>query len=79
MRYEITEWLKRLNTWAQLPNVTTDDVENVERVIERAELDWNAHNDNTPSVVQKFLTDADLRAQAVGDWGASVDAFLAAQ
>jgi hypothetical protein len=75
MTYEITEWLKRLAKWP------ADDTEkeNVRHVIARAEEAWNKANDNTPTAVEKHLSADDLKAHAVGNWAASVDAFLAAQ
>lgn len=72
---EITDWLRRLADWAG--DATAK--ENVRHVITRAETEWNRTHDNTETAVVKHLSADDLRAQAVGDWTASLDAFLTAQ
>ena len=58
-----------------------DDTEkgNGRQGIASAEEAWNKANDNTETAVQKHLSADELAAQAVGNWQASVDAFLATQ
>jgi hypothetical protein len=72
---EITEWLKRLDAWA----ADETDKENVRLVIARTEEAWNKVSDNTETAVKKYMSADHLKAYAVGNWQASLDAFLAAQ
>lgn len=74
MEYEITQWIKKANAWQS----GQAELDSVLLVIGRAEMAWNAKNDNSPTSVKKILTDADLKAQAVGDWGKILDKFLEA-